>query len=287
MYARIKRKILRERDFVSEFIRERMELLEEARLLDMIRKGNRTCWEADDEPEPLVTVRIATYNIGPVIAERALASIIRQSYNRLQILVIGDHCDDLTAKAVQSVDDDRICFINLPVRGMYPQYRAHSRKVAGSHPMNVALALAKGKWIAPCDDDDEFTPDHVESLLKSARTRSLEMVYSKALCEVQPGKWEERGSEPLVCGGLTHGSVLYAAGLRFMRHSNTSWKLHGEPSDWNLWKRMKLIGVRIGFLDHLTYQHYLGAYQREKRELDDRNRIPNVLNQFSSSDQIL
>jgi hypothetical protein len=65
-------------------------------------------------------------------------------------------------------------------------------------------------------------------------------------------------------GQISHGSVLYAAGLRFLRHSNTSWKLHGQPSDWNLWNRMKRIGVKIGFLHHVTYKHYLGAYQREE-----------------------
>ncbi len=35
-----------------------------------------------------------------------------------------------------------------------------------------------------------------------------------------------------------------------------------EPSDWNLWKRMDRIGVKMGFCDHLTYIHYLGAVRR-------------------------
>jgi glycosyltransferase involved in cell wall biosynthesis len=137
----------------------------------------------------------------------------------------------------------------------------HRWMVAGAVPMNVGLALARGAWIAPCDDDDELSPDHVEVLLGAARARRLEMVYSKARRETAPGAWGVVGSEPLRHGRITHGSVLYSLGLRFMRHGATSWKLN-EPSDWNLWKRMRRIGVRIGFLDRVTYTHYLEAYRR-------------------------
>jgi glycosyltransferase involved in cell wall biosynthesis len=266
LFDRIVRRTIRERDFCAEWLRERMELIEEARLLHEARNGNQLCWEADDEPEPLVTVRIATFDIGPTIAERALASVSRQTYSRLEILVVGDRCDDATARAVQSFPDPRIHFVNLPARGNYPSYREYRRKVAGAHPMNVALTLAQGKWIAPCDDDDEFTTDHVESLLKAVRSLRVEMVYSKTLNETKPGAWAELGSLPLRQGHISHGSVLYSARLRFMKHSTTSWKLHSQPSDWNLWNRMQRIGVKIGFLDQITYKHYLGAYQREQMQ---------------------
>jgi glycosyltransferase involved in cell wall biosynthesis len=276
MLSRIGRKIRRERDFIFDWIREQAEMMEEKRLLEEARNGMETCWEAEDEPEPLVTVRVATYNAGDLLAERALPSILNQSYKRIQVLVVGDHCDERTANVVRSFEDPRIEFINLPARGNYPQYRAHRRKVAGSHPMNVALTLAAGKWIAPCDDDDAFTPDHVETLLNAVRSARAEMVYSKALCETRPDKWEECGAEPLACGKITHGSVLYAAALRFMKHSNTSWKLHGEPSDWNLWKRMKRIGVKIAFVNHVTYKHFLGAYQRDILERDSDYQLSNL-----------
>lgn len=267
---------MRQLHFGAEWTRERLELMEEKRLLRQARGGHSLCWEAEDEPEPLVTVRVATYNSGNILADRALASIIRQTYSRLQILVIGDNCDEATARAVRSIHDPRIRFINLPARGMYPEYRAFRRKVAGSHPMNVALALAEGKWIAPCDDDDEFTPDHVEVLLSAARTKHVEMVYSVAACETKPDFWEDVGREPLQRSHVSHGSVLYASGLRFMRHSNTSWKLRGEPSDWNLWKRMKKIGVKIGFLNRVTYRHYLGAYQREEMDRKAHRKMESV-----------
>ena len=68
-------------------------------------------------------------------------------------------------------------------------------------------------------------------------------------------KWRVTSGPELQMGHISHGSVLYSLGLRFFRHSNTSWKLH-EPGDWNLWRRMRDAGVRIGFMDELTYLHY-------------------------------
>lgn len=260
--GRVRGAVDRRVDVIAERAREWGQVREERRLLQQVRAGRDVCWPEGAEDEPLVTVRIATYDRGPIVAQRALTSAVAQTYERLEILVVGDHCDEATARAVRSVDDPRIRFVNLPTRGTYPPGPAARRKVAGSHPMNVARALAAGSWIAPCDDDDEMTPDHVEVLLAAALAGRHEMVYSKAHFEQAPGQWRTVGSEPLRMGEISHGSVLLSGGLRFMEHSNTSWKLR-EPSDWNLWKRMQRIGVRVGFCDRVTYTLNVPARFRE------------------------
>lgn len=247
---------------LTEVVREAAATREDRSLLAQVRRGRDVCWiEEENETEPLVTVRIATYNRGQLVADRAIASAMRQTYERLEILVIGDNCDEKTERAVRSVQDRRVKFLNLPHRGLYPADPMKRWMVAGATPMNAGLLLASGAWMAPCDDDDELTDDHVEVLLREARSRRLEMVYSRSAIEREPGVWEEVGRTPLVHGHVSHGSVLYSMGLRFLRHSETSWRRH-EPADWNLWRRMKRIGVRIGFVDHLTYHHYLEAHRR-------------------------
>jgi predicted SAM-dependent methyltransferase len=128
--------------------------------------------------------------------------------------------------------------------------------------MNAALHLARGAWLAPCDDDDELTPDHVEVLLRHAKEHQLEMVWSKALFQRPDGSWDTIGSTPLSEGEVSHGSVLYSLGLRFFQHNATSWQIP-EPGDWNLWRRMSAAGVRTGFLDHITYRHYCDEATQE------------------------
>ena len=241
----------------------RLTVLDERRTLRQLRAGREVCWV--DEETPLVTVRIPTYNTGPLVAERALASAVSQTYENLEILVIGDNTNEETADAVRSVDDERIRFINLPAQGLYPELPHFRRKVAGAFPMTVGNYLARGAWIAPLDDDDEFLEDHVEVLLEAARAGRHEMVYSKAEDEVEPGRWIVTGSEPLARGEISHPTVLLRSELRFMPYSMTSWKRR-EPSDWNLWHRMQRIGVRIGFLDRVTSRYYLSQANRTKAD---------------------
>jgi glycosyltransferase involved in cell wall biosynthesis len=269
--ARARGRLERSALSLGERVRDRLETSEDARLLEIARAGRDVCWTDEGESEPLVTIRIATFDRGEVVAERALATAVAQTYDRLEILVVGDGCDAATERAIHSVRDPRIRFVNLGARGIYPKHVQHRRMVAGSHPMNTGLALALGTWIAPCDDDDELTTDHVEVLLRHAQQHRLEMVFSRALTERKSaGDWEEIGDGSVTKGGFAHGSVLYTSGLRFMRYSSTSWKML-EPSDWNMWKRMERIGVRMGFCDHLTYIHYLGAVRRAAESIAPRH----------------
>ena len=243
---------------------------EERRLLAMARGGDDVCWTGRDEAEPLVTIRIATYH-RPEWIGRAIESSLAQTYERVEVLVVGDCCTEETSAVVRGFSDPRLKFVNLPARGMYPSELMARWRVAGVLPANAALVLGQGSWITACDDDDEFTPDHVEVLLREARARRLEMVYSRANMEVEAGRWELLGSAPLREGHVTQGSVLYSMGLRFLRFSNTCWRRE-QPADWNLWSRMQAIGVRTGFVDHVTYLHRLETHKRVQQPANGAQR---------------
>ena len=251
----------------TEVLHERettLEVLELARMtgeLERRRGTSDVVWLEGEDPEPLVTIRIATYNRGQMVVDRAVASALAQTYRNIEVLVVGDACDDATTAALSAVDDPRVRFVRLPTRGLYPENPEHRWMVAGGHPMVTALDLARGSWIAPCDDDDELTPDHVEVLLGEAKRRRLEMVWSIADCETPNGRWRQIGREQLTCGHITHGSVMYSLGLRDVLPNVRSWRA-GEPGDWNLWRRMHNLGVRMGFVDQITYIHYAEARHR-------------------------
>jgi hypothetical protein len=67
--------------------------------------------------------------------------------------------------------------------------------VAGSTPMNHGVEISRGEWIAPLDDDDEFTPDHVEVMLNAAcLARGLDFAWGIAESEHQDGSWSRQGS---------------------------------------------------------------------------------------------
>lgn len=245
----------------AERLSELVESRELRALLEGVRGGRDVCWADEEDPEPLVTIRIPTYDRGPLIAERALASAARQTYERLEILVVGDACDEATERAVRAFPDPRVRFVNMSARGLYPE-DAHARwLVAGTPAVNAAMDLARGAWIAPCDDDDELTDDHVEVLLAAARAQRLEMVWSIARMEHAPARWNTVGNGHFREGGISHGTVLFSSALRMFRYRGTCYRID-EPGDWNLWRRMAAAGVHMGFVDAVTYVHYLETPKR-------------------------
>jgi len=205
---------------------------------------------------PLVTVRIATYNRGRLVAERALASAIAQTYDHLEIVVVGDCCDEATAAAVRSVQDPRIRFLNLPERGRYPSDPELRWMVAGSTPMNHGVEISRGEWIAPLDDDDEFTPDHVEVMLNACLARDLDFAWGIAESEHQDGSWSRQGSWPLRRGAICHSAVFYSRRIADIRHDLDAWRLD-DPGDWNLWSRFRRAGAVMGFVDRVVARHYV------------------------------
>ncbi len=84
-----------------------------------------------DESEPLVTVRVATYNRSDKLIGRALASVLGQTYRNWEAVVVGDACTDDTEERVASIGDDRIKFVNLPFHGPYPDEPTERWRVAG------------------------------------------------------------------------------------------------------------------------------------------------------------
>ena len=214
-----------------------------------------------DDKNPLISVRIHTYNRDKILTERAIPSVLRQTYQNFEIIIVGDHCTDNTEELIKNINDNRIKFYNLAKRGNYPIDPIARWMVAGVVPANKGIELCSGDWIAPLDDDDEFSKDHLETLLHYALKNNYEMVYGVVEMEIEPGKWENLGSHPLKYGGICHLSVLYHSKLKFFKYDINAWK-YGEPDDWNMWRRMKEAGVMIGFIDKVVGKHYLEGTQR-------------------------
>jgi SAM-dependent methyltransferase len=133
--------------------------------------------------------------------------------------------------------------------------------VAGIVPVNKGLELAKGEWIAHLDDDDEFSEDHLQVLLEHALENHYELVYGIIEMEITPGKWAHVGSYPPKLAHICRLSALYDSKLRFFKYDIKAWK-YEEPGDWNLWRRMKEAGVKIGFVDRVVGRHYLEGRAR-------------------------
>ncbi len=63
----------------------------------------------------ILTIVTATYN-RPASLRLAIRSALLQTLRDWRLIVIGDACDDRTAIVIEEFRDERITYINLPVR---------------------------------------------------------------------------------------------------------------------------------------------------------------------------
>jgi glycosyltransferase involved in cell wall biosynthesis len=221
--------------------------LHEVRTSDAYRR-------AMTESEPLVSVRIATYDRGALLVERALPSVFNQTYQNLEVVVVGDACTDDTADRLHRLNDARVRFVNMPHQGIYPEQPEQRWMVAGAPAMNLAAQLGRGSWIAPLDDDDEFTPDHIEVLLATALSGEFEMTYGNLHAELGPDSRDYREYPPRY-GHFGFQGAIYMGALRFFEYDLHSWVIN-EVADWTMCRRMLESGVRIGWVDQVVTTLY-------------------------------
>jgi len=120
---------------------------------------------------PTVTVVIPTYNRAHLIG-RALRSVLAQTHQDFEIIIVDDGSSDDTEEVINNYPDQRITY-----------YR-HGRNRGGSVARNTGIELAKGRFIAFLDSDDEWLPRKLEKQvgisLKSESPDSI-VVYTGLL----------------------------------------------------------------------------------------------------------
>lgn len=219
-----------------------------------------------ERTEPLVSVVIPTFRNHALLAERALPSVLAQTYQRFEVIVIGDAAPSAAAQVVAAFDDPRLSFHNLALRGPYSNDPRRRWLVGGVPPYNEAVRRAHGDWIAPLDDDDAFRPDHIEVLLEAARSRRLELVYGAIEQHAARGHRTRLGTFPPKLGQFNLQSALYRRDLADLFDLELADELFDEPYDWALCQRMMRTGARIGMVDRIVVDYYPSS--RGTRKLD-------------------
>jgi hypothetical protein len=211
---------------------------------------------AFSETEPLVSVVIPTYANYELLRARALPSVLAQSYQNFEVVVVGDHAPDAAREAVESFDDPRLSYYNLPYRGPYPVQPAARWFVVGTPPFNEASHRASGRWLAPLDDDDAFRPRHLEQLLERARADRLELAYGQIEMKLPDGRSETLGSFPPQYGQFNLQAAIWHVGLSHIFQCHLSDAALGVANDWALVLRMMEAGVRMGFLEEVMVDYF-------------------------------
>jgi hypothetical protein len=211
---------------------------------------------------PLVTVIVTTYNRSRLLTERCIPSILGQTYDNLELIVVGDGCTDDTEELVSQLNDPRLRFYNLPERGRYPSDPLRRWMVAGTPAGNKAFSLARGDFITQLDDDDEYLPDRLEKLVKFAVDNQCDFVWHPFWWEQSDGTWIVNQAAEIAHGEITNGAVLYRGWFRNVQARMDAHRLL-EPGDWSRYRRIKYIGPVA-----MRYPEPLLRHYRERNRPD-------------------
>ena len=103
-------------------------------------------------PEDLISVIIPTYKREPELLKRAIDSVLSQDYPALEVIVVDDNAQwpelrsNISALMNGYKEDKRVNHIQ------------NVDNLGGSGSRNQGVRVAKGEFIAFCDDDDWFLP---------------------------------------------------------------------------------------------------------------------------------
>jgi glycosyltransferase involved in cell wall biosynthesis len=126
-----------------------------------------------------VSIVVAAFNAEKYIGN-ALASALRQTEPRFEVIVVDDGSTDHTPEIVEyfAAQDPRIRLIRTKHNGGCAPAR------------NRALEAARGEWITILDADDRFAPRRLEIMLDHAQRYEADFLADNLLlCEVETGDY--------------------------------------------------------------------------------------------------
>ncbi|MCO4782966.1 MAG: glycosyltransferase [Candidatus Cloacimonetes bacterium] len=104
------------------------------------------------EVKKLVSVVIPTYNRRDTL-KRAIDSVLSQTYQNIEIIVIDDGSTDDTSQLLASYGDKI--------------FAIHQKNQGVSHARNTGIAISSGEWIAFLDSDDMWLESKIQLQLES------------------------------------------------------------------------------------------------------------------------
>lgn len=185
------------------------------------------------EPTPrpsngaLVTVVTATWGRPKTLMTRAIPSVISQTYQPLQHIIVTDGTDDTLTEILHNAGyDERDMMHRLIVLGRTNW--GYCDGATGTVPRLVGSLAAAGDYIAYLDDDDEWLPHHVETVA-GVLDQGVDLVVSNWATPDGAIQWDARAQwRHVVTSALMHRAELL---------KTSWWGLDGEGPEGHLCDR--------------------------------------------------
>ena len=222
---------------------------------------------------PLVSVVLAARDAEATVGE-AVRSVLRQTFDDLELVVVDDGSVDGTGDALASVEDPRLRIVR------------NDKALGLAGALNVGLGAARGGYVARMDADDIALPGWLERILGRIRSAPTAAVVGTAMIDlhaddvlgtvhrmpegVRAARWAALFSSPFF-----HSTVIVDRGV-LERHDLRYDTSFPESEDYDLWARLLDVadGDNVREALVLYRQHDMQASSRRAElQLECRRRV--------------
>lgn len=208
-----------------------------------------------NEVKPFISVIMPVYNRGQTVRS-AIESVLRQSYQNFELVIIDDASTDSTSVIVNSIQDERIKYVRLKSRA------------GASAARNVGIRIAQANWIAFQDSDDIWEPQKLEKqvrCLNEYQGEYLPIIYTSFYRyrnnrrEYIPGK-DKRNKNGFIHSELLLENFISTQTVLLAKESllNVGGFSEDMPrfQDWELWIRLSREHPFIWIDEPLVHVYY-------------------------------
>lgn len=208
----------------------------------------------------LVSVIMPSYNTAKYI-EASINSVIAQTYENWELIIVDDCSTDNTAEIIAGIHDDRI------------RYFRNDKNSGAAISRNKALREAKGEWIAFLDSDDLWMPEKLEHQLRFMKEKHCTFSCAGRINIAEDGKeLGQREYSPRCVGIAGMYAYCWPAALTVMYHAPTVGSVQiadlKKNNDYALWLKVIKKCKYCYYFDEV-----LGKYRVRKGSLSHGNML--------------
>ena len=195
----------------------------------------------------LVSVIMSAYNEKLEYVEKAIDSMLNQTWEALEIVIVIDNPENM--ELIELIEKYERNNKNIIV--------IHNEKNIGlPSSLNKALEIVNGQYVARMDADDISFPERIEKQIAFLKTNELDMVASKKI-DIDENDNIIRRNGKVVKSKRINKVLPYA---NFIVHSSVLMNIHTikelsgyrdfkAAQDYDLWLRMITQGYSIGIIE--------------------------------------
>ena len=134
--------------------------------------------------QPLVSIYLPTRD-RPVLLERAVRSVLAQSYRRLQLVIADDGSGPAGQEALERIAGMQSEALSVRILRL-------PRPLGACAARNAAISACSGEYLTGLDDDDYFLPDRIARLMAAFDPAVMAFIFDGYLRETTDSRGRVR-----------------------------------------------------------------------------------------------